>query len=79
MEKYANCLKNTSNGLKLLSYKRPAILQNMISLTFIFHGLGYNTFYHVDLHGTPHNVSLLFYLPAMIVILNHCIKTYAVR
>ena len=48
---YANCLKNTCNRLKLLSYTRSAILPKMNSFIYIFRGLCYNicvfTFHHV--------------------------------
>ena len=43
-EMYANFLKNTCNGFKLLSYMRSAILTKMNSFTYIFHELCYNIY-----------------------------------
>ena len=43
-EMYANFLKNTCNGFKLLSYMRSAILIKMNSFTRIFHELCYNIY-----------------------------------
>ena len=64
-EMFANCLKNTCNGSKLLSYMRFAIFQKMNSLINIFHGLCYNicafTFHHVDTIIFAEHISVIAY------------------
>ena len=58
-------LKNTCNGLKLLSYTRSALLPKMNSFTCIFHRLCCNVyvfkFYHVDTAIFAEHLSMFAY------------------
>ena len=84
-EMYANCVKNTCNGLKLLSYLRSAILQKMNSFIYIFHGLCYNicafAFHHVHtaifaghLSAIAYEFTYLLLLSFWTIVLQHIDK-----